>query len=98
MATVTLGTVATTSLTALSWNPMNAIADQAAIAALIKGQANPSHPIEPGGFAQGRLWLPGRRGIILLKPGDYVGVDHNGWPIVVSNESIADGSSSWSHS
>ena len=61
--------------------------------------ANPAHYIEPGGFDKsGTLYLPGGRGIIRLKPGDYIGVDHNGWPIVVSNQSIADGSSSWAHS
>jgi hypothetical protein len=99
MATITLGTGATTSLTALSWNPQSAAADRAAIAALIKQQANPAHYIEPGGFsATGRVYLPGGRGFITMKPGDYIGVDHNGWPIVVSKESIADGSSSWAHS
>jgi hypothetical protein len=78
---------------------MTAIADVAAIEALIKQQANPAHNIEPGAFSpSGRLFLPGGRGIIQLKPGDYIGVDHNGWPIVVSSQSIADGSSSWSHS
>ena len=62
-------------------------------------QANPAHPIVPGGFSKnGELYLPGGRGIIRLKPGDYIGVDHYGWPIVVSAESIADPSSSWAHS
>ena len=97
MATGTLGTVATTSLVSINgWNPQTAIADIAAIEALIKQQANPAHYIEPGAFSpSGRLFLPGGRGVIMLRPGDYIGVDHNGWPIVVSKESIADGSTSW---
>lgn len=100
MATGTLGTVATTSLTSINgWNAQTPVADIAAIAALIKAQANPAHPIVPGGFSKnGELYLPGGRGIIRLKPGDYIGVDHYGWPIVVSAESIADPSSSWAHS
>lgn len=100
MATGTLGTGATTSLTSINgWNPQTAVADIASITALIKQQKNPAHFIEPGGFTKGGiLYLPANRGVIRLKPGDYIGVDHNGWPIVVSNESIADGSSSWSHS
>jgi hypothetical protein len=98
MATVTLGTNANNSLTALAFNPQAAIADFASIEALIKQQANPAHYIVPGGFAKsGTLYLPGGRGIIRLQPGDYIGVDHNGWPIVVSKESIADGSTSWTH-
>lgn len=98
MATITLGTAATTSLVAISWNPMTSAADIASIANNIKHQANPTHPILAGGFANnGRLEYPGRRGFILLRPGDYIGYDNFGWPVVVSNESIASGSS-WSHS
>jgi hypothetical protein len=101
MATGTLGTAATSSLTSINgWTPQTAIADIAAIAALIlRQEAGFRTSIIPGGFTQsGRLQLPGGRGIIQLKPGDYIGVDHNGWPIVVTKESIADGSSSWAHS
>ena len=99
MATGTLGTAATSSLTSINgWNPMTAVADSATIAAAIKNQ-NAFNAIEPGGFSKaGILYLPGGRGIIRLQPGDYIGVDHNGWPIVVSSQSIADGSSSWVHS
>ena len=100
MATGTMGTTGTTSLVSINgWNPQTAIADIASIEALIKQQANPAHYIEPGNFSpSGTLHLPGGRGIIRLKPGDYIGVDHNGWPIVVSSQSLADGSSSWAHS
>ncbi len=99
MATGTLGTAATTSIVSINgWNPMTAIADIAAIALNIKSQSNPAHPIAPGFFANnGRLEFPERRGFILLRPGDYIGYDDYGWPVVVSAESIANGTS-WSHS
>jgi hypothetical protein len=100
MATGTLGTNATSSLTSLNWNNMSAVADVAAIAALIKGQPGSGtyQTISPGAFAKsGRLHFPGRQGFILLKPGDYIGVDSFGWPIVVSAQSIASGSTSWTH-
>ena len=97
MATGTLGTNATTSLTSITWGPMSPVADVASIAALIVRQgAGFRTSIIPGGFAKGgQLKLPGKRGLITLEPGDVIAVDHNGWPIVVSRESIADGSTSW---
>lgn len=100
MATGTMGTAATTSLVSINgWNPMTAIADIATIAAAIKDQSNPAHPIIPGAFTpDGTLYLPNGRGIIRLQPGDYIGYDSFGWPIVVSSQSIADGSTSWAHS
>jgi hypothetical protein len=97
MATGTLGTNATTSLTSITFNPMSPVADVASIAALIVRQSSGFRTgIIPGGFAKGgQLRLPGKRGLIFMEPGDVIAVDHNGWPIVVSKESIADGSSSW---
>lgn len=97
MATGTLGTNSTTGLTSITFGPMSPVADVAAIAALIVRQgAGFRTGIVPGGFAKsGRLQLPGKRGVITLEPGDVIAVDHNGWPVVVSKESIADGSSSW---
>lgn len=96
MATGTLGTNANTSLTSITWNPASAVADVASILAGILNQSNPAHPVWPGAFAKsGQLFLPNNRGIINMKPGDVIAFDHFGWPIVVSSESIADGSSSW---
>jgi hypothetical protein len=96
MATGTLGTSLTTTLTSLNWNNMSAVADVAAIGALIKGQDTAGN-ISPGAFAKsGRLHFPSRKGFLLLQPGDYVGVDANGWPIVVSAFSIA-AANSWTH-
>ena len=97
MATGTMGTSATTGLVSIIWNPMTPVADLAAIAANIKGQGG-VRPISPGALsASGRLHFPGRRGFLLLNPGDYIGYDNWGWPIVVSSQSIANGSS-WTHS
>lgn len=98
MATVTLGTAATSSLVALNWNPMSSVADVATIAAGILGQsATAFHGISPGAFSKsGRLKFPGREGFVLLKPGDYIAYDNFGWPVIVSAQTIASGSS-WVH-
>lgn len=97
MATVTLGTTLTTSLSALAWSPADSDADVATIGQAIKDDINPSHPIWPGAFtkAEGRLYVP-NRGFLLLMPGDYVAVDSTGWPILVSKNAIAAGP--WTHS
>lgn len=52
------------------------------------------HRIEKGGFRANLLHVPGR-GTLTVKPGDYVCVDANGWPILVSAYSIATGG--WTH-
>jgi len=97
MALVTLGTNATTTLNALAWNPASAAADIAQINNNIKIQNAVGMRI-PGAFAQnGRLQFPGRRGFILVQPGDYVAFDGVGWPVVVSAYSIANGGG-WTHS
>jgi hypothetical protein len=100
MATKTLGTNGTNTLTAMSWNPMSPIADIATIAEALQAQ-NPFGRNAPQLFANnGRLQFPGRRGFLLLQPNDWIGVDSNGWPIVVSNQSIAGAlaATSWTHS
>jgi hypothetical protein len=97
MATGTLGTAATTTLTSLNpWTASTAPADVASIGIAILNDLNVNHPIFPGAFAQnGLLYVP-NRGVLRVLPGDYVGVDPNGWPILVSKNSIA--GSGWSHS
>ncbi len=97
MATVTLGTTAQTSLTALQFvYGMNA-ADLATLNADIKKDnypANAQNPsTEPTAIdTAGFLTLPGGRGKIQLKPGDYIAVDPTtGWPIVVSKNCAANG-------
>ena len=99
MALLTLGTVANNSLDALVFKAGMVPADLASIVAGIKNQSNPTHPIWPGAFnTSGQLVFPNRQGFLNLRPGDYVAFDSFGWPIVVSSESIAYGSTDWAHS
>lgn len=97
MALITLGTNATTTLQALDWNPQASVSDIAAIAAGIKGQ-NAVQAATFGNFSQpGRLHFPGREGFVNLLPGDFVAFDLQGWPVLVSGWSIANGGG-WTHS
>lgn len=99
MATVTLGTSGTTSLIAKAWlNSLSssAPADVATITNSIKDDLNPAHPIWPDAFGDnGLLFIP-NRGVLRILPGDYVGVDSQGFPILVSANSIAN--AAWTHS
>ena len=112
MATRTLGTNATNSLTAIDVFDSHPDADFASIQNLIlddfnhAGQATAPTPptganarIYPGAFSRysKRLIVP-NRGVLLVRPGDYVAVDALGWPILVGNWAINGGGSSWSHS
>ena len=114
MATITAGTNATTTLTAVTFSKVLLAADVATIQQAIlndgsqSGQqpakAAPSaKPIWPGAFqSNGLLFIP-NRGVLQCLPGDWVGVDANGWPILLSRNAIAGGSSpsastSWTHS
>ncbi len=97
MALGTVGTSATTSLVSINgWTAQTAIADTAGLAVLIKNDLNVAHPIWPGAFQNnGILYIP-NRGVLKVLPGDYVGVDANGWPILISANSIA--GTGWTHS
>ena len=95
MALRTLGTSATTSLAAQLFTQQMAQADIAAINNNIKDDLVNGHPIKPGSFEQGRLYIP-NRGVLQLRPGDYVAYDSTGWPILLSALAIASGP--WSHS
>lgn len=113
MATITLGTNAVNTLTAIAFTKGMAIADIATIAQAIlddtqsplgQVQGTPAaKPIWPGAFdSSGRLFIP-NRGVLQVLPGDYIGVDANGWPILLSANAIAGGSTpsastSWTHS
>jgi hypothetical protein len=96
MATVTLGTTATTSLTALIASSVMAAVDLAQVVNLIKDDLNVAHPRMPTAWSQGNLLYVPNRGILQVLPGDYVGVDSQGWPILVSKNSIA--LAAWIHS
>ena len=95
MATSTLGTNATTSLTSLVNNPAMNVTDLATIVNGIKDDLIITHPVWPGAYSyMDMLYVP-NRGVLKVLPGDYVGVDANGWPILVSAYSIATGG--WTH-
>lgn len=97
MATETLGTNATTTLTAVPFSYALAPADVAAMALLIKDDLNVAHPVVPGAFVRtGQLFVP-NRGVLKILPGDWIGVDAKGWPILVSAYSIA-AASDYTHS
>ena len=99
MSTKTLGTSTTSNLTALAFLSgygQNPTADIATINADIKDDLNVAHPQIPSSFTvDGQLFIP-NRGVLRVLPGDWVGVDANGWPILVSKYSIATGG--WTHS
>ncbi len=113
MALLSLGSNATTTLSALQFLAGMNVADRAALAALIlndgaspNGQpanaAPAAKPILPNAFTtDGHLYVP-NRGVLQVLPGDYVAVDANGWPILLSANAITGGSSpsattSWTH-
>ena len=95
MATSTLGTNATTSLTSLVNSATMAPADLATIQNGIKDDVIITHPVWPGAYSYMDLLYIPNRGVLKVLPGDFVGVDTNGWPILVSAYSIATGG--WTH-
>jgi len=95
MATSTLGTNATTSLTSLVNSATMVPADLATIQNGIKDDVIITHPVWPGAYSYMDLLYVPNRGVLKVLPGDFVGVDTNGWPILVSAYSIATGG--WTH-
>jgi hypothetical protein len=96
MATSTLGTNANNTLTSLINSGAMVAADLAAIANAVKDDLVNGHPIWPGAYAQNGLLFVPNRGVLKVLPGDFVGVDAQGWPILVSANSIANGGG-WTH-
>lgn len=117
MPLLTLGSNATTTLMAIKFRggASNTRADLASIAAaILDDQSSPmgqlanaapsAKPIFPGAFNPfyNTLMIP-NRGVLKILPGDYIAIDANGWPILLSANAIAGGSSpsattSWTHS
>lgn len=101
MATKTLGSNANNSIpNAISylpgWNSGMSAADIATMALAIKDDQNNLKPlIGAGGFSDNGLLLIPNRGTLKLLPGDWVGVDSRGWPILLSADTIANGL--WTH-
>lgn len=93
MATLTMGTNATTTLTALQFPSFSATsfsaADVASIVALIFNDQIPSLQQAGAWSNMGLLYVP-NRGVLKTLPGDWVAVSPNdGWPILVSPISSA---------
>lgn len=87
MATVTLGSIATTTLTALQFPSFAATtfadADIATIVALIKNDVQPTQQQVGAWSRMGILYVP-NRGFLTCRQGDFVAVGADGWPILVS--------------
>ena len=102
MATNTIGTAATSTLTGMVTSGAMADADIATLIALLKGDTGASgSPIGsgylmPGSWSHtGILYIPGR-GVLTTQPGDIVAVGPvSGWPILVSR--LAAASADWVH-
>ena len=99
MATKTLGTLATTTLTAVQqppgYNATPAISDTdfAAINnAIFDDERNPqqllNQQIVNGSWSRTGLLIVPNRGVLKVKAGDWVAVDPNGWPILIGKESL----------
>jgi hypothetical protein len=98
MALHTLGTAATTTLNAFLVGSNDLIpADVASIKNVIQDDSvnNPPGLLIPGAYEQtGRLYVP-RRGYLIAFPGDYIGYDASGWPILLSARAAAN--ANWVH-
>jgi hypothetical protein len=109
----TLGTNANNSLTGYTYSQSPNVLSYANMATLklgIKDDLNPSNftPNSKGNMSgslspniffdfNGLLMIP-RRGLVKVFPGDVVAFDtQSGWPILVSAEAIAVGSSVWTY-
>jgi len=94
MATITLGTSAQTTLTAVKFSRGLDLSD-ADIATIAQKILTPEGPgtntpvVFPGAFARtGLLFVP-NRGVLQCKAGDYVGVDPSGVVVLVPRYAIA---------
>lgn len=102
MATVQAGTTTPTSLPyALQFLPGSggsggmAAADVATIANAIRNDQGNGLPIMPGCWdSNGLLFIP-NRGILKVLPGDWVAVDNNGWPILLSKQTTVAANTVW---
>lgn len=51
----------------------------------------------PTALGLGQLFIP-NRGILKVYPGDWIGVDGFGFPVLISGRSIGTSTASWAHS
>lgn len=98
MATITIGSAATTTLIGLAYDTSKSDADFAAIFTNIKYDLNPGvvvGRVYPGAWSKrGVLYVP-ERGWLQTLPGDIVAYDTTGWPILIGKAAAA--SASWVH-
>lgn len=96
MALLTAGTAATTSLSALLWNPAGMSATDLGdlLNDILQYNVNGT-PILPHALENGILTLPNGRGRVKVMPGDYLMVDGAGYPVVIPGSIFA---TSWVHS
>lgn len=101
MALRTAGTTTTSILQAIRFGADVLPQDMGTLANLIKddkvGVAGSHLRLNDAISNQGLLVIP-NRGILQVLPGDYVMVDNDGWPILVSASSIGLGATRWVHS
>jgi hypothetical protein len=102
MATLTLGTNLTTSLTAIAFSQAVSDADFATIInGIIADKGPAASPVNsgntpPGAFSRnGLLFIP-NRGVLKVLAGDFVAIDSAGPPVLVSANSAAN--ANWTHS
>ena len=96
MAVRTMGTNSTTAIaTALQWYPGGILpADLATFRNNIKHDQIVTSPSFGSMLEGAQLFIPAR-GVLRLLPGDWIGVDSAGWPILISQGSMA---ANWTHS
>lgn len=70
--------------------------DVGALNNAILDDLNVAHPRIAASFSSDGLLFVPNRGVLRILPGDYVGVDSRGWPILLSADTIASGP--WTHS
>lgn len=95
MALLPVGTKTTTSLSGLVFTRQPpSVADVATMNKNILNDLVNGNPIWPGAYRLGLLSVP-NRGTLITLPGDVIAYDSTGWPILISANSIANGSTSW---
>lgn len=101
MALRTAGTTTTSILSAIRFGADVLPQDMGSIANLIcddKIGAAGAHLRLNGAISNNGLLIVPNRGVLQVLPGDYVMVDNDGWPILVSASSIGLGATRWVHS
>jgi hypothetical protein len=91
VALKTLGTAGASNLTGIAYEDLSLL-DQWFVNMNIRDDLNPARPRQLSALQRGILWAP-NRGYLRVLPGDYVCFDDRGWPILLSSDTLANGSS-----